>query len=213
MLAVSASSAFPAPDHSSPHASPRPAAAPVRPDGGSGRWRDLRTPAQPWRHRPVSAFCPGNNRRVADLLQAVERPVEADKDLPAPGLDSPGGGQHILAVQRGKNRLRRETQSGETVMRKRDKCAPPVRRGYSLFHPGYMQQLLAQGFSVTHQLPRRLSRAFRAKRAKVTSANSSFIIGPETPADRFFASSPSFCAPDKTAPAPRKAGSDPAATG
>ncbi len=25
---------------------------------------------------------PGNNRRVADLLQAVERPVEADKDLP-----------------------------------------------------------------------------------------------------------------------------------
>ncbi len=41
---------------------------------------------------------PGNNRRVADLLQAVERPVEADKDLPAPGLDSPGGGQHILAV-------------------------------------------------------------------------------------------------------------------
>ena len=87
---------------------------------------------------------PGNNRRVADLLQAVKRPVEADKDLPAPGLDSPGGGQHILAVQRGKNRLRRETQSGETVMRKREINALRLfAEDIHFFHPGYMQQLLA----------------------------------------------------------------------
>ncbi len=79
-----------------------------------------------------------------DLLQVVERPVEADKDLPAPGLDSPGGGQHILAVQRGKNRLRRETQSGETVMRKREINALRLfAEDIHFFHPGYMQQLLA----------------------------------------------------------------------
>ena len=34
------------------------------------------------------------------------------------------------------------------------------------FHSGYMQQLLAQGFSVTHQLPRRLSPRFQSKEGK-----------------------------------------------
>ena len=34
------------------------------------------------------------------------------------------------------------------------------------FHPGYMQQLLAQGFSVTHQLPRRLSPRLQGKDRK-----------------------------------------------
>ncbi len=110
---------------------------------------------------------PGNYRRVADLLQAVERPVEADKDLPAAGLDSPGRGQHILIVQRGKNRLRREPQSGETVMRKREKNALRLfAENIHFFHPGNMQQLLAQGFGVTHQLPGRLSPRFQRKKGK-----------------------------------------------
>ncbi|SSN10925.1 Uncharacterised protein [Klebsiella pneumoniae] len=110
---------------------------------------------------------PGNNRRVADLLQAVKRPIEADKDLPAPGLNGPGGGQHILAVQRGKNRLWRKAQGGETIMRKREINALRLfAEDIHFFHPGYMQQLLAQGFSVTHQLPRRLSPRFQSKEGK-----------------------------------------------
>ncbi len=110
---------------------------------------------------------PGNNRRVADLLQAVERPVEADKDLPATGLNGPGGGQHILIVQRGKNRLRREPQGSETVMRKGEINALLLfAENIHFFHPRYMQQLLAQGFSVTHQLPRRLSPRFQGKEGK-----------------------------------------------
>ncbi len=145
MLVVSASSASPAPDHSSPRASPRPAAARVRPDGGSGRWRDLRYP--PLNRGDIGQFqrsAPGNNRRVADLLQAVERPVEADKDLPAPGLDSPGGGQHYSGCSaRQKSPPARDPEWRDGHEKTRDKCAPPVRRGYSLFHPGYMQQLLA----------------------------------------------------------------------
>ncbi|CAH5430606.1 hypothetical protein AI2740V1_5322 (plasmid) [Klebsiella pneumoniae] len=34
------------------------------------------------------------------------------------------------------------------------------------FHPGNMQQLLAQGFGVTHQLPRRFSPCFQGKEGK-----------------------------------------------
>ena len=119
MLAVSASSAFPAPDHFQPSRITTPAAAPVRPDGGSGRWRDLHIPAQPWRHRPVSAFCPGNNRRVADLLQAVKRPIEADKDLPARVSIAPAAVSTFWLFSAAKSPPG-ETQSGETVMRKRE---------------------------------------------------------------------------------------------
>ncbi len=195
MLAVSASSAFPAPDHSSPRASPPPAAAPVRPDGGSGRWRDLRT--------PLNRGDIGQFQRSAPAIIGVSRiccrrsnaPSRRIKICPPRVSIAPAAVSTFWLFSAAKIASGEKARGWRDDHEKtRDKCAPPVRRGYSLFHPGYMQQLLAQGFSVTHQLPRRLSRAFRAKRAKVTSANSSFIIGPETPAGRFFASSPSFFA-------------------
>lgn len=59
------------------------------------------------------------------------------------------------------------------------------------FHPRYMQQLLAQGFGVTHQLPRRLSRLQGKKRKGDVSGIHGIHHQTETPAD-VFASSPSF---------------------
>ncbi len=122
-------------------------------------------------------------------LQAVERPVEADKDLPAPGLDSPGGGQHYSGCSaRQKSPPARDPEWRDGHSEKtRDKCAPPVRRGYSLFSPRV--HAAAAGVRLRRHAPAAaaaLHAPSGAKIAKVTSANSSFIIGPETPAGRFF---------------------------
>ncbi len=67
----------------------------------------------------------------------------------------------------------------------RDKCAPPVRRGYSLFTPDTCSSCWRRASASRTSCRGGSPRAFRAKRAKVTSANSSFIIGPETPAAGF----------------------------
>ena len=142
-------------------------------------------PAQPWRHRPVSAFCPGNNRRVADLLQAVKRPIEADKDLPARVSMAPAAVSTFWLFSAAKIASGERPRWRDDHEKTRDKCAPPVRRGYSLFTPDTCSSCWRRASASRTSCRGGSPRAFRAKRAKVTSANSSFIIGPETPAGRF----------------------------
>ncbi|RMU85345.1 hypothetical protein ALP22_05585 [Pseudomonas coronafaciens pv. porri] len=97
-----------------------------------------------------AALC--NNRRVADLLQLIERTVKPNENLRPSGFDRPCCSQRILVMQRSEYLLRADTQCCQPFVRELDiNSLWLLADDIDLLHARHMQQALAHGFGFTHE--------------------------------------------------------------